>query len=870
MGTANRSISDELLLAEAQLHVGEWKPLVPALDRLVRHRSEGVQAPARLLRAELHGYRAEIALADEDFRVAIALATVSLPPEFTCYARVRRFACTAELSTSAETLAMADELRASVLATASEFVLAAYHVTAAKFEATRGHLSAAGAHEALAGERLKDRPNLWLSAGLCLSRSCTAFLRGDLSSAIAEAERACDYAQASSDLWSQAAAAANLGFLHLYTGNLTAASQQLLAARKSGRDLPILQIATLDSWVRLALLRNDTPAAETGVRDIDMVFERFPALAGSWYQVGTLQTKVRVRRHLKDWAAVGAVAREGIRLAQQRADPDAAAFFDAAAAEALLESGRIEDATDHFAAACSGPSASADVKIETSRVRAGLLAAAGHLSEARLALEVADSLARACGDAIAGSDVDLARAGLEARSGIQAPDDQAARLLWSILSVADHPGALAIELLRRLAQAGCISAGRVSRVSRTDRYVLHEVADAGGPAAEDATPLELDVSDSIRLSIVPRPDFRARYATNLALHFLAFCRERSRPGAAADNPWQAVAEVSADAGVASRDMQRVTTTALRVAPLDVSILITGETGVGKEVLARRIHQASKRSAGPFVPFNCSAVPRDMLESQLFGHRRGAFTGAVDAFAGVIRSAQPGTLFLDEVADLPLELQPKILRFLEAGEVHPLGDPRPTRANVRVIAATNADLDDRVARHLFREDLYFRLNTIHLKIPPLRARRDEIPALAQAFLGAHAEEFGRGILRLEPATIEQLVLFDWPGNVRQLSNEMRRVAALADRDCAITPAMLSFRVRAVSSAAEIPPARVCTVAVEQGLADAVATLERAMIAHALEANGGRLDAAARALGISRKGLFLKRRRLGIPGGHDSAS
>src|SRR5437762_12376698 len=173
-------------------------------------------------------------------------------------------------------------------------------------------------------------------------------------------------------------------------------------------------------------------------------------------------------------------------------------------------------------------------------------------------------------------------------------------------------------------------------------------------------------------------------------------------------------------------MAEVMNFARRIARAKVNVLITGESGTGKEIIARAIHDFSDRAAKPFVPFNCTAVPRDLLESQLFGHRRGAFTGADRDHAGLIRSARDGTLFLDEVGELGLDLQPKLLRFLESGEISPLGEPGPMTVNVRIIAATNSNLEELVREGRFREDLFYRLNVVPLHIPPLRERRDEVP------------------------------------------------------------------------------------------------------------------------------------------------
>src|SRR5262249_14478335 len=180
----------------------------------------------------------------------------------------------------------------------------------------------------------------------------------------------------------------------------------------------------------------------------------------------------------------------------------------------------------------------------------------------------------------------------------------------------------------------------------------------------------------------------------------------------------------------SEQMAEVLGIARKIAANPISVLLTGETGTGKEMLAKAIHRASPRSDKVFLPFNCSAVPRDMLESQLFGHRKGAFTGADTAFPGVIRAAAGGTLFLAEIADIGLDVQQKLLRFLDSHEIHPLGEPQPMKVDVRVIAATNKNLEELVTAGLFREDLFYRLAIVRLKLPPLRERREEIPALVE--------------------------------------------------------------------------------------------------------------------------------------------
>ena len=314
----------------------------------------------------------------------------------------------------------------------------------------------------------------------------------------------------------------------------------------------------------------------------------------------------------------------------------------------------------------------------------------------------------------------------------------------------------------------------------------------------------------------------------------------------------------------SEQMSELLSIGRRIAGSDITVLITGETGTGKEVLARAIHRASPRAPKPFIPFSCTAVPRDMLESQLFGYRRGAFTGADSAFEGVIRAAAGGTLFLDEIAEIGPELQPKLLRFLETREVHPLGEAQPAAVDVRIIAAPNADLDALVADGRFRQDLFYRLNVVRLRLPPLRERREEIPPLIDLYLQRFADEQKKGRLTIDDETLEYLLLFSWPGNVRQLVNEVRRLAALAEPDSTITAALLSPEIQTSRRTVRLAPGDEPEVRVrlDQPMNEAVEMIEQALVRRALERANGNYENAARLLGISRKGLFLKRRRWGM--------
>ncbi|MGH9905961.1 MAG: sigma 54-interacting transcriptional regulator, partial [Pyrinomonadaceae bacterium] len=298
---------------------------------------------------------------------------------------------------------------------------------------------------------------------------------------------------------------------------------------------------------------------------------------------------------------------------------------------------------------------------------------------------------------------------------------------------------------------------------------------------------------------------------------------------------------------------------------DVTVLVTGESGTGKELVARAIHALSSRRTKVFVPFNCTAVPKELSEGYLFGYRRGSFTGAVTDSQGVIRTAAGGTLFLDEIGDLPLDLQPKLLRFLQEGEIQALGEQRPSKVDVRIIAATNTDLEEMVQQGRFREDLYYRLNVIRLRVPPLRERRSEIPTIVSYYINHYSAKFGRKDIQITPPAVDLLMVGDWPGNVRQLCNEIQRIVARAEDGTVITPEHLSPELIRTSAPVS-PPASVASLASMPGvslqnvtLADALAEVERRMISEAMRKHAGNISRAARELGLTRRGLYLKLER-----------
>jgi formate hydrogenlyase transcriptional activator len=287
----------------------------------------------------------------------------------------------------------------------------------------------------------------------------------------------------------------------------------------------------------------------------------------------------------------------------------------------------------------------------------------------------------------------------------------------------------------------------------------------------------------------------------------------------------------------------------RVAPMDSTVLIQGETGTGKELIARAIHNISSRCGRPFVKLNCAAIPLDLLESELFGHERGAFTGAIAQRIGRFELADKGTLFLDEVGDIPLALQPKLLRVLQEQEFERLGGTRTHQVDVRLVAATNRGLTEMVKRGEFRSDLYYRLNVFPILLPPLRARREDIPALVTHFIEIFGRRTGRQIEHIPPETMSALSSYQWPGNIRELQNLIERAVILSNYG--VLPNPLPTAV----SQGVIIPLTVTT------LRDS----ERALILNTLEAVGwviGGAKGAAAKLGLKRTTLICKMQKLGI--------
>ncbi len=306
----------------------------------------------------------------------------------------------------------------------------------------------------------------------------------------------------------------------------------------------------------------------------------------------------------------------------------------------------------------------------------------------------------------------------------------------------------------------------------------------------------------------------------------------------------------------SKAMQKVFWLMRKVINTDTTVLLVGETGTGKELIARAIHYNGPRKDKLFVAQNCAALPDTLLESELFGHTRGAFTGATSDKKGLFELADGGTIFLDEIADTSPAFQQRLLRVLQEGEIRPLGSEKSIRVNVRIISATNRDLQEAIRSGQFREDLYYRLNVFPIRIPPLRERQEDIPLLAEFFLKKYARKAGKSIPGIHRETMRRLMTYPFPGNVRELENMIERAVTLAEDGQEITPDLLPL------SGTPFPESPTTISPKNLPLKDAVENLEKQLIREILRETGGNITRTAERLGLSRVGLQKKMKRYGL--------
>jgi DNA-binding NtrC family response regulator len=677
----------------------------------------------------------------------------------------------------------------------------------------------------------------------------------------------------------RAGSATNLGFLALSRTDIRRAHEFLEQGVALTNELSFVRLAVLDNHAQLAIYEEDLDRCDRYLKECEKVIASQEVPSRSWYDLAHQVTRCTALAQFDDWEGIVEIARACEGELERRQFRSLRTAMLCAAARAYARLGDHAKAESRLGAAVRAcPRGAVDPQIVLEAATAACLTLRGERTRGAAHFDRALSAARAIGNRLHEWHIQRDRAACTITRVTPSPLDAAPPSLVSeratVLSdAATILGAgSSIDLIAHRALSllnGTPMESRLHVRSTSGEEFRPEPSLQSQVAADGTFHIDLRGSDRrVQLTVrqVESLDDVTMLKSLLDLLQAAVHRTADAESSADDQNLWPTTLLPGDDDVVFRSprMTEVLRVAMRLADTDLPILITGETGTGKDVIARLIHGHSRQKRGPFVPFNCSAIPKDLIESQLFGHRRGAFTGAVEASPGVIRAAEGGTLFLDEIGDLEPALQPKLLRFLESGEVHTVGDARPARTHVRVLAATNIDLDERSQSGTFRRDLFFRLGTAHINLPPLRERKDEIPALSAYFVNRFSRECDRPGLRVSDDLIAALLLHDWPGNIRQLGNELRRIVAMAEPGQTLSSEDLSDQVtqgwrRAHGLLREKSDGPSITVDFDQPLPDAVEAVERAFIDRAMLAAGGRVAEAAQLLGISRKGLFLKRRR-----------
>jgi len=914
------SMEPELAVVRSEIlhRLGKFHEAVDLATNLLQkgHLSASQQSRCYMVLGSVLAQRQPDSKFESLLRKAVQLAEDSGDIEALCKAQQRLFSFLSDRNELSVAAALLPDLRSSVIRYGQPQATAHLHASLARIEAGRGLWDRAQHRLRFALELLADDPNVWLEGLIRADGSAIAHMASDFRSAVQFARDALVCAGKSGALLVELSALANLAWAYASLWEFENAEAAVLQGLRAADDSEPARGALLDTEVHLRMYRGDWQKCEELLSEIS---DRFTVGANrsSWLATEILVTRARVLCYQRSWTSAKAAAVQGLTVALERGDRYPELALRALVAESMVELGQESEASDAISALLRrAQGSSRAILTDTERVKAKAFrlvrpekAARGFERALRLAQPVGHvrGVQEAVTDYVAwlrgsaGSAVDVVDVGSTVPSSgvlyqstplslrvdaashlaLKANGDTVdAERFAALFDLHSDLRLFAYEAFQLVHDSGCAEA--IALVAKGLAKQTDIVCYAGwsyrqarvlAAQPKDHTIIRLGISREQRYELIihPKVDLESRCAAiaieKLIKASLALRRLRKDEEERASLWPMDDVNPGAQGVFVATSMTEILATAKRIAPTMLPVLLTGETGTGKEVLARTIHHTSPRANRPFVPFNCAAVPRDMVESQLFGYRRGAFTGAEEAFSGIIRGATGGTLLLDEVGDLSPEVQPKLLRFLETGEIHPLGDAQPIQADVRVIAATNANLDKLVAEGRFREDLFYRLNVIRFRLPPLRERREEIPPLVHHFVRRFTDEFRKGRVRLTEETMEYLLLYRWPGNVRQLENELRRVIALAENDQVLTPAHLSPEIRESRrtvpvSDAHAPAANEMVVRMDQPLAAAVESLERQMIQRAIEQAHGHVTEAAKMLGISRKGLFLMRKRWGI--------
>lgn len=844
------------LAAEALERTGRLAEARGAVRELLRREQKG-RAVARglivagVLELENNEPAASVATLDR----ALALARSGGHAAEAAWSHLRLMLSRFEADPALDLEAVGDEVRRTVDHAGEPIARIAFHVFASEMSAKRGLLPEARRHLAGSSELLARIDHPWLEGLHAISAFCVLYLDMDYPAAEHAAKQALRLSGVSGHLRSEFAAIIDLAHVWMCTGRLEDAARMLRRASNMCDLSPRCVDSVRDGLAQLELYRGNLPDGRLLVDEVLASSGPRHAYSRVWGALTRAEMLLREGLH----AECRSQCETALATLPAPADRGLVLRLRLVLAEALAQGGAVADAARVAALARQDALDSPVGLLAEINQRLARVLALGGLPLQAAALEERAQRLIAPGRDSAKAGRSVAETADTVARGIA--QDACTRVLDRVAAMFEQAGRADLaagEVGRLLDDLDCCRRWAVVHETGTSRVPLEhsDMADADLRdllADPGALAIELGDGAAPHLSVIAEPQPSAAAMASLSAVMRLMRRASGAFGAGAASGG------GVDDGSAG-GMRGVLQMARRVADSDVPVLLLGETGVGKEWLASRIHEWSGRRGHAFVGFNCAAVGRDMLEAQLFGHRRGAFTGAIDMSPGVLRGAERGTVLLDEIGEMPSDLQVKLLRFLETGEVHPIGEPAPRRVNVRVLAATNRRLEDLLGPAGLRPDLYYRISVVRLEIPPLRERREEIVPIALDALHRAARECRRQVPALSPAARDVLAAYHWPGNVRQLVNEMRRAVALAGPRDTVETSDLSHEIAAATSVRALAPAAHIAIDLDQTLERAVDDLERASIVRALELSQGRREQAAALLGLSRKGLYLKCQRL----------
>ena len=879
---------DRLLMAELLLFTGARDGAHAILKALLN-----TPRLSSAMQAKCYGHLAYITKQREGVSKALALYEKSLhlaekanDLDQACRTKLWMLAAKADADGPDSVAQVANEVAWSIARLGDPNLLLFLHTTIAEIEARRSAFDLANRHIELANSLLQQHNNLWIEARLNLLRGAIAEPTLGLEQAIAFTSRALDLARQSGCALIESAATGNLAQLCVSAGKFELATQYLEQAGHLTKNVRNQRVAVLDARAQLDLFRGRLDACEAWVAQIDV-----PDGDRRYVDLDNQATRVRLYQHRGDFVRALEVAEFAIVASRERSARSLYTKYRVLRADVLVDLNRIDDAqvamreiaTERYVGSLRNLA-------EVERVRGRIAVRLGQKVSARSHFDRADRILVSLG--YIPSHEELTRQANLELGDIHIDGDTCTGSASDRPSVRElHPGPLEtaarlVEFSANLTLLGCEAVNCIKQSGASARLALTNVTDKNrrllhsfGWSAEPecaetqaAMRLEFGTAAQGRYELLVEPLSATGAAECISSIFSLISAatelheaQREQRERASIWPTEGVLPEGGPVFYGEK-MRELRKQALRLAPTDLKVLVTGETGVGKEVVARLIHDASKRASKSFEAVNCASVPKELFEAHLFGYRKGAFTGAFAEQPGVIRGNDGGTIFFDEIGELSLDMQVKLLRVLDTSYVHPIGSPKAIPVDFRVIAATNANLHEMIEQKRFREDLYYRLNVATLRVPPLRERREEIMPFVDHFLGLFCAKHERPLLRVSDEAKEYLLLYNWPGNIRELRNEMERLAGMVEVNDVVRPKHLSmpiFRARKerMAAALEAGPDEVL-ININQPLSSAYDEIARHAIVAALKKEPGNLELVSQRLGLTRKGLYNKRVRFGM--------